>query len=94
MKTELNSKDYVTFARRFVKDLVEDMDIEELRGIVTDHIHEMIQEGENTYGQDGAFDEMKSWDEDIFLSVAKDFDLELEESDDIFIDINNTGGKY
>ena len=94
MKTELNSKDYVTFARRFVKETVATMDIEELRGIVTDHIHEMIQEGENTYGQDGAFDEMKSWDEDIFLSVAKDFDLELEESDDIFIDINNTGGKY
>ena len=93
MKTELNSKDYVTFARRFVKETVATMDIEELRGIVTDHIHEMIQEGENTYGQDGAFDEMKSWDEDIFLSVAKDFDLELEESDDIFIDINNTGGK-
>ena len=94
MKTELNSNGYVTFARRFVKETVATMDIEELRGIVTDHIHEMIQEEENTYGQEGAFDEMKSWDEDIFLSVAKDFDLELEESDDIFIDINNTGGKY
>ena len=94
MTNPLNEKDYVTFARRFVKETVATMDIEELRGIVTDHIHEMIQEGENTYGQDGAFDEMKSWDEDIFLSVAKDFDLELEESDDIFIDINNTGGKY
>ena len=78
MKTELNSKDYVTFARRFVKDLVEDMDIEELRGIVTDHIHEEIQEGENTYGQDGAFEEMMAWSEDVFLSVAKDFELEFE----------------
>ena len=78
MKTELNSKDYVTFARRFVKDLVEDMDIEELRGIVTDRIHEEIQEGENTYGQSGAFDEMIAWNEDVFLEVAKDFDLEFE----------------
>ena len=94
MKFELNSKEYVTFARRFVKETVATMDIEELQSIVTDHIHEMIQEEENTYGQEGAFDEMKSWDEDVFLSVAKDFDLELEESDDIFIDINNTGGKY
>ena len=48
MKTELNSKDYVTFARRFVKETVDTMDIEELRSIVTDHIHEEIQEGENT----------------------------------------------
>ena len=78
MKTELNSKDYVTFARRFVKDLVEDMDIEELRGIVTDRIHEEIQEGENNFGQEGAFEEMMAWSEDVFLDVAKDFDLEFE----------------
>ena len=94
MTNSLSEKDYVTFARRFVKETVATMDIEELRGIVTNHIHEMIQEEEDTYGQEGAFDEMKSWDEDVFLSVAKDFDLDLEESDDIFIDINNTGGKY
>ena len=78
MTNPLNEKDYVTFARRFVKETVATMDIEELRGIVTDHIHEMIQEGEDTYGQDGAFEEMMSWDEDVFLSVAKDFDLEFE----------------
>ena len=78
MKTELNSKDYVTFARRFVKETVATMDIEELRGIVTDHIHEEIQEGENNFGQEGAFEEMMAWSEDIFLSVAEDFELELE----------------
>ena len=78
MKTELNSKDYVTFARRFVKETVETMDIEELRGIVTDHIHEEIQEGENNFGQEGAFEEMMAWSEDVFLDVAKDFNLEFE----------------
>ena len=78
MKTELNSKDYVTFARRFVKDLVEDMEIEELRSIVSDRIHEEIQEGENNFGQEGAFEEMMAWSEDVFLDVAKDFDLEFE----------------
>ena len=78
MKTELNSKEYVTFARRFVKETVATMDIEELRGIVTDHIHEEIHEGENNFGQEGAFEEMMGWSEDIFLSVAEDFDLEFE----------------
>ena len=78
MKTELNSKEYVTFARRFVKDLVMDMEIDELRSIVTDRIHEEIQEGGNNFGQDGAFEEMWGWSEDIFNSVAKDFDLEFE----------------
>ena len=78
MKTELNSNDYVTFARRFVKETVDTMDIKELKSIVSDHIHEEIQEGENEYGQSGAFDEMIAWNEDVFLSVAEDFDLEFE----------------
>ena len=78
MRTELNSKDYVTFARRFVKETVATMDIEELRGIVTDRIHEEIQDGENNFGQEGAFEEMMAWSEDVFLDVAKDFDLEFE----------------
>ena len=78
MRTELNSKEYVTFARRFVKETVATMDIEELRGIVIDHIHEEIQEGEHNFGQEGAFEEMMAWSEDIFLDVAKDFDLEFE----------------
>ena len=79
METELNSKDYVAFARRFVKELIEDMDIDELRSIVSQRIHEEIQEGENTYGQEGAFEEMQAWDQDIFDSVAKDYDLTLED---------------
>ena len=78
MKSTLNEKDYVTFARRFVKETVNTMDIEELRSLVTNQIHEEIQEGENTYGQSGAFDEMITWNEDVFLDVAKDFNLELE----------------
>ena len=78
MKTELNSKEYVTFARRFVKETVATMDIEELRSLATDRIHEEIQEGEDNYGQEGAFEEMMSWSEDVFLSVAEDFELEFE----------------
>ena len=83
MKTELNSKEYVSFARRFVKELVEDMDIEELRSIVTDRIHEEIQEGENDFGQRGAFEEMWEWSEDIFNIVAKDYDLTLEDEEEL-----------
>ena len=77
----LSEKEYVTFARKFVKETVATMDIEELRGIVTDHIHEMIQEEEYNYGQEGAFEEMKSWDSELFESISKEFDLE-EQSDE------------
>ena len=79
MKTELNSKEYVDFARRFVKELVDIMEEQELRIIVSDYIHEEIQNGENDFGQEGAFEEMRAWSEDVFDNVAKDYDLTLEE---------------
>ena len=79
MKTELNSKEYVSFARRFVKELIEDMDVEELRSIVSDHIHEEIQNGENDFGQRGAFEDMSAWNCDVFDDVAKDYDLTLDD---------------
>ena len=78
MKSELNSKDYVTFTRRFVKETVENMGIEELKDFARTAIHEDIQDVYNDLGQRGAFDDMLGWDEDTFFTVAKDFELELE----------------
>ena len=78
MTSTLNSKDYVTFARRFVKETVENMDAKELKDFVINALHEDIQDVYDDLGQRGALDDMLSWDEDTFFSVAKDFDLELE----------------
>ena len=78
MKSTLNSKDYVTFARRFVKETVETMDFEELKSIVTDYIHEDLQNSYDDFGQVSVFETMSAWNEDVFLSVAEDFELELE----------------
>ena len=78
MKTELNSKDYVTFTRRFVKETVDTMDIKELKDFVVNALHEDFQEVYDDLGQRGVFDDMLSWDEDTFLTVAEDFELEFE----------------
>ena len=78
MKSTLNSKEYVTFARRFVKETVENMDAKELKDFVVNALHEDIQDVYDDLGQRGAFDDMLSWEEDVFLSVAEDFDLEFE----------------
>ena len=78
MKSTLNSKDYVTFTRRFVKETVDTMGIEELKDFARTAIHEDIQDVYDDLGQRGAFDDMLGWDEDTFFSVAEDFQLELE----------------
>ena len=79
MKTELNSKDYVSFARRFVKETVENMDATELKDFVINALHEDIQDVYDDLGQEGAFEEMQTWDNDVFEDVAKDFELEEAE---------------
>ena len=78
MKSTLNSKDYVTFTRRFVKETVDTMDIKELKDFVVNALHEDIQDVYDDLGQRGAFDDMQSWDEDVFFEVAEEFELELE----------------
>ena len=78
MKSTLNDKDYVTFTRRFVKETVDTMGIEELKDFARTAIHEDIQDVYDDLGQRGAFDDMLSWDEDTFFTVAEDFQLELE----------------
>ena len=79
MTTKLNSKDYVAFARKFVKETVENMGIEELKDFAITAIHEDIQDVYDDLGQKGAFEDMQSWDEDVFDNVAKDYDLKLED---------------
>ena len=78
MKSTLNDKDYVAFARKFVKVSVGTMGIKELRDFVINALHEDFQEVYDDLGQRGALDDMLSWDEDVFLDVAEDFDLEFE----------------
>jgi len=78
MKSTLNSKDYVAFARKFVKETVDRMGVEELKGFAINAIHEDLQDVYDDLGQRGVFEDMQSWDEDVFFEVAEEFQLELE----------------
>tara|TARA_A100001037_G_scaffold220507_1_gene198313 strand:+ start:60 stop:305 length:246 start_codon:yes stop_codon:yes gene_type:complete len=81
MKTELNSKEYVAFARRFVKETVETMDFEELKSYVTEYIHEDLQKSYDDIGQTAVFENMSAWNSDVFDEIAEEYDLEIEEED-------------
>ena len=78
MRTKLNERDYVAFARKFVKETVDTMGIEELKDFARTAIHEDLQDVYDDLGQRGVFEDMQSWDEDVFFEVAEDFELELE----------------
>ena len=83
MTTKLSNKDYVTFAIRWVEESVDTMGIEELKDFAITALHEDIQEMYDDLGQRGAFDEMIGWDEDTFDNVAKDFNLTLEDDEEL-----------
>ena len=78
MRYKLNNKDYVAFARKFVKVSVGAMGINELRDFVINALHEDFQEVYDESGQRGVFEDMQSWDEDVFDEIAEEFDLTLE----------------
>ena len=87
MTTKLNSKDYVAFARKFVKETVENMDAKELKDFVINALHEDIQEMYDDLGQNGAFNEMIAWDQDSFKNVADDYDLTVIDDDGDIIEL-------
>ena len=78
MKSRLNEKDYVTFARRFVKETVETLDYQELKNLVTDYIHEDLQNNYDDFGQVSVFETMSAWNSDVFDEIAEEYDLDLE----------------
>jgi len=78
MRYKLNNKDYVAFARKFVKETVENMDAKELKDFVINALHEDLQEVYDEAGQRGVFEDMQAWDEDVFDEVAEEFDLTLK----------------
>ena len=54
------------------------MDAKELKDFAINSLHEDMEEILQYQSQRAVFEEMIAWDEDVFLDVAKDFDLEFE----------------
>tara|TARA_Y100001938_G_scaffold137274_1_gene201223 strand:- start:1181 stop:1474 length:294 start_codon:yes stop_codon:yes gene_type:complete len=81
MTYPLNDIQYVAFARKFVKESVDTMSVNELRDYVINALHQDFQEVYDDLGQTGALDDMLSWDEDVFEDVAKDYPIVLEDTE-------------
>ena len=79
MKTELEMNEYVPFIRKWVKQTVDMMSIEEIKSMAMESIHEEMEEILQEEGQREVFNEMKAWNSDTLESIAKDYDLLLED---------------
>ena len=106
MSNPLSMNEYDKVVRRFVKEYVNGLTVDEMREIISESTHTDLENLRQDTGQGSVFEEMEYWQSDIFEEIAKDYPILSEDTEgwtdedfkdyhkEIFIDINNTGGKY
>ena len=75
----LSIKEYEKVVRKFVDDYVNNLTPDQLREIVSEQSHIDLENIRQDNGQDTVFEEMSSWDSELFESISKEFDLEEAE---------------
>lgn len=80
MKLELTQSKYDELVRNWVKNFVEDMEVNDLREYVRDNLHHNLENIRIVDGQAGAFGEMVEYGGEEFLDdQLKPFHLKLLE---------------
>ena len=77
----LSIKEYDKVVRRFVDDYVDNLTPYQMREISSEQTHIDFENIRQDTGIDSVFEEMASWDSELFESISKEFDLE-EQSDE------------
>ena len=77
----LSIKEYDKVVRKFVDDYVNNLTPHQLREIVSEQSYIDFENIRQDTVNDSVFEEMESWDSELFESISKEFDLE-EQSDD------------
>ena len=72
----LSIKEYDKVVRKFVDDYVNNLTPDQLRAIVSEQSHIDFENIRQDTGQDSVFEEMESWDSELFESISKEFNLE------------------
>ena len=72
-------KEYDKVVRKFVDDYVDSLTPYELREIVHEQSHIDFENIRKDFGQVGVWEEMTNWDNELFESISKEFDLEEAE---------------
>ena len=74
----MNLKTYDKFVRRFVKDYVNNLTPDQMTNHLTEQFHIDIENIRQDTGIDSVFEEMASWDSELWTQIAIDFDIPEE----------------
>ena len=67
----MNLKDYDKFVRRFVKDYVNNLTLDQMRNHLTEQFHIDIENIRQDTGIDDALLEMENWDSDLYETIKE-----------------------
>ena len=72
----LTMNEYDKVVRKFVDDYVNNLTPDQLREIVSEQTHIDFENIRQDTGQQSVFEEMASWDSELYTDIAIQFDLE------------------
>ena len=74
----LSIKEYDKVVRRFVDDYVDNLTPDQMREIISEQTHIDFENIRKDTGIDSVFEEMSSWDSELWTQIAIDFDIPEE----------------
>ena len=74
----LSIKEYDKVVRRFVDDYVDNLTPDQMREIISEQTHIDFENIRKDFGIDSVFEEMASWDNELWTQIAIDFDIPEE----------------
>ena len=74
----LSIKEYDKVVRKFVDDYVNNLTPDQLREMVSEQSHIDFENIRQDTGQNSVWEEMASWDSELWTQIAIDFDISEE----------------
>jgi len=75
MSNMLKMSDYDKVVRRFVSDYVWNLSPDQMREIISEQAHIDFENIRQDSGQESVFEEMASWDSELWADIANDHNL-------------------
>ena len=76
---QLSITEYDNVVRKFVNDYVNNLTPDQMRELISEQTHIDFENIRQDTGQQSVFEEMASWDSELYTDIAIEFDLEEAE---------------